>query len=70
MIRILALVAALAVDEAKAQEPIILERIGAVHMAQPDELRRDDARAEVVQIRPEAPLRVLQGQTPTRLPSQ
>ena len=55
MTRILALVAVLAVGEAQAQEPIILEKIGAVHMAQPNELRRHDARAEMLPARSEPP---------------
>ncbi len=68
MIRILALVAALTVDEAQAQEPIILEEIGAVHMSKPDEIRRSDVRAETLPARPEGPARGFPVQTTTNLP--
>lgn len=46
MTRILALVALLFAGDAWAQEPIVLEKIGAVRMALPDELQRHDSRAE------------------------
>jgi hypothetical protein len=47
MTRILALVALLFAGNAWAQEPIVLEKIGAVRMALPDELQRHYNRAEM-----------------------
>ena len=47
MIRIFAIVALLSAGDAWAQEPIVLEKIGAVRMALPDELQRHDSRAEM-----------------------
>jgi hypothetical protein len=63
MTRILALVALLLAGDARAQEPIVLEKIGAVRMALPDELQRHDNRAEM-SARPD--ISPLDG--PTRMP--
>jgi hypothetical protein len=63
MTRILALVALLFAGDAWAQEPIVLEKIGAVRMALPDELQRHDNRADI-SARPD--VSPLDG--PTRLP--